>query len=460
MFIEYNEQEKVRLLRFGKIITSGTTFYVSLAKPCFSNCEPHGQYRISSGDYSYYATTCCSNQTVVCYSCERSINRDLFSPNVNVQFKVGCFLCSRCTDMALLHFCGTLGCGAICGDDQEFCNYCDGDRVQVIYPYNYDVMRTLKILGNDKGGLYFGVEYEVKPSFGSTIVQIAKSINADFPKEALCVHDGSLRDDDGEGLEIVSAPMPFGMQKDFQRRLFEKEYPYKSYDQKKCSIHVHMSRDAFTPIQLAKFKIFFYAPMNRWFIEKIGGRTLQSGWGREYARLTDEYQMRDLVYVHKDIYSAKAKKKSYFKDPDPDNHDDRARYTAVNCTNANTIEVRIFKGCDKLATMYKNLEFCKSVFDFTKSSIVPYNKIGDCIPEYLKYIDKFKKTYPNLNKFIERYKIIPPENPVERVPEGYTVLVDLPGIDEFFDGDDIRQYRGIMGTNNFNILQIGPNEGI
>ena len=71
------------------------------------------------------------------------------------------------------------------------------------------------------------------------------------------------------------------------------------------------------------------------------------------------------------------------------------RYRAVNLENNATVEIRIFKGTLKKETFLKNIEFCKSAFDFTKQA----GRRSITLDKYLEYVQAHKNELPNLHQW-------------------------------------------------------------
>jgi hypothetical protein len=299
-----------------------------------------------------------------------------------------------------------------------------------IKDFNCDPLDYLGFIGNPDNGLYYGVEYELEPSGDKQ--SLAKDITEAFTKKVICIHDGSLI----EGFEVVTAPMTLKKQKALWKEFFEKGYKYESYHSDRCSIHVHMSRDAFTPLQIAKLKMFTYEPTNIPFIEVIAGRNLHSGWGEHYANINGDYKITDLVEIKNGQWEAISKiaglsrdeikqflstndlskfklkhqkelakitKKIKVISKNADQRQDRARYHAINLQNASTIEFRMFRGCNKLSTLIKNLEFCQALYDFSAGLYIGLANPKNSYLHLMRYIKEYRHEYPVLYKYMKKY---------------------------------------------------------
>jgi hypothetical protein len=147
--------------------------------------------------------------------------------------------------------------------------------------------------------------------------------------------------------------------------------------EKTCGIHIHMSKSAFTTYHLYKFLFFFYAKANRKFLVALSERGKES----KYASWsTDNSNHIKLL--------AKSKTNA---DSDPHSH-----YHAINMhKSGKTIEVRIFNSTMQPESFHKNVEFCKSLFEFTKDA----PKLQMTVPNYLMYVHQNGRTYRNLYSF-------------------------------------------------------------
>lgn len=206
--------------------------------------------------------------------------------------------------------------------------------------------------------------------------KIRESVKDDRGPIVYCKRDGSVP----QGFEVVSHPFTWGWLVT-HRDIFDPIFALKrgglvSHDSGRCGMHVHMSRDAFTPMHLFKFLEFFQK--HKQFIMVVS----QRGQENNYARI--EYTLgRNPLNLALGTMEAED------------------RYRAVNLSNDKTIEVRIFRGTLKKERFLKNLEFCESLYEFT---MVYAN--SDCTLEnYIKFVWSYKGDFPNLYAFlVERYK--------------------------------------------------------
>ncbi len=197
---------------------------------------------------------------------------------------------------------------------------------------------------------YMGIELEVEraPDCAEDItLGVIDSLGRDY---VTLVRDGSLRG--YNPFEIVTAPatlayhktrlLPFLNNTSLKANL-------QSYVSGSCGMHVHISRDSFTGLHLAKFMRFINSRANLRFISAIAQRE-----SNQYSRLFDVPLQECANNLQTSGTSAK--------------------YSAVNCRNSATIEVRIFRGNLSKVGVLKNLEFVHALWQYTMTA--PMNELG------------------------------------------------------------------------------------
>lgn len=273
-------------------------------------------------------------------------------------------ICERCMNC---HTCSCTNCG-----DRQWCDennldedgYCEecAEPASLISGYSDRSANRLKSETKDK--LRFGVELEVEGY--DTAEQAAEYIRQHLPATYCTLkRDGSL----GEaGVEIVTRPDSIAVHKRMFGALF-KDSPGRalsSWTNGRCGMHVHISKAALSQLQIGKMLCFLNEPAAVNFISKIAGRK-PCNWCKVHKKkLTDVRKERD-------------------------------RYTALNVTNAHTVEVRIFKGTLAEAGFMKNLEFVQALVEFTApgsrsiAQATSHRAFCDWLP---------KKAYPHLHAFL------------------------------------------------------------
>ena len=338
----------------------------------------------------HYCDSCFTDRVPHCYSCGCELHpENHHTDGADLVFCSDCFFEDYfvCDD-----------CGEVCSreyehyDEHDGCSYCDGcyrpNSSEHIADYTYKPNPEFK--SNSKKErtngktLFFGLELEVenrKCDYSND--EVAGQVNSYLP-DVYCKEDGSLNN----GFEIVTHPFTWewykAHKKDFDALLdFLIKKGFSSFDPGTCGIHIHMSKNAFSTLQLYKLLKLFYEYENYPHIKAISQRTDKSSrgscqWG--YSPETMDHCQC--------IYNAKEK------------YNDR-RYTAVNLSNSHTIEIRIFRGTLNKVSFHKNLEFVKAVYHYTNvTSIKNINW-----KSLSRYIIEHKKSFPNLYEFMNKKEL-------------------------------------------------------
>ena len=278
---------------------------------------------------------CADRLTVICDHCaERFYEENIIEDDTHT-------LCDHCFDE---YYVRCDDCGRIIhrdraywdGDDNAYCALCWDEHCEVIHEYSY----TPDLVFHGKGLRHFGVELEIDD--GGTVNSNAQKLLDIANKNAENLYiktDGSL----DEGLELVTHPMTleYHLNEMPWAEVLRKaqSMDYLSHAAGTCGLHVHISRLAFGCTyeqQEAAIARLLY------FVEKFWAELLRfsrrtqsqmNRWAARYGiRLTPSEQM------------------SHAK------NSCAGRYTAVNLTNSDTVEIRMFRGTLKLNTLRATLQ--------------------------------------------------------------------------------------------------------
>ena len=334
-----------------------------------------------------YCRECFDRITVECDNCMRRIWRDNAVGNDNYT------LCEDCQERYYTYCeeCGRLihnedSC-YFDEDDMPYCRDCfESLNCNSIKNYGYKP----EPIFYGSGDLFLGVELEVDKGGhirenAQELIEIANTST----ERVYCKHDGSLND----GFEIVSHPMDL--------TYHTKEMPWKdiltkaasmgylSHNTNTCGLHIHCSRDAFGKTyeeqEDAIGRVVFFVEKHWNELVRFSRRKWEhlNRWAAKYSTISDSPQ---------ETYK-KAKDRNM------------GRYVAVNLTNYNTIEFRMFRGTLRYKTFIATLqlveEICKTAIRCTDreieetswsdwvSEINVYSK-----PELIEYL-KLKRLYVN-----------------------------------------------------------------
>jgi hypothetical protein len=200
------------------------------------------------------------------------------------------------------------------------------------------------------GLLYLGIEVEVEKAspYAVEFLNDAHETQFNEPSFVYLKSDGSLGYD---GMEIVTQPATFSA--------FEQRFPWtaleglhengaRAWFREACGMHIHMSRTAFTPSHLWKFLRFHTD--NASFLTRYAGRV--SHWGSFTNEQMNTIKKNPSKYLNRRGYVA---------------HDTpQERYSAVNLTNRDTIELRYFRSNITRDGILRNVELVQSIYDYTR----------------------------------------------------------------------------------------------
>lgn len=367
-------------------------------------CDECGQ-RITAGevvhmDGSILCESCADRFTVLCRNCNERIWRDN---------AVDYDLCSRCYeyDYTTCSDCGELiryDDAYYTSDDEDshehpYCESCYHkiDAHSYIHDYYYKPEPIFFGEPSDNA-LYLGVELEVDE--GGNDKENAEIIfnEANLTADHIYIkHDGSLDD----GFELVSNPMTLQYHRDTMpwKNVFRKaiNLDYRSHTPGTAGLHIHVNRNAFgctynEQEEVIARLVFFY--------EKFWAEILR--FSRRTERQVNRWASRYGGVLSTCKNSLDTAKKSGL-----------GRYTAVNLTNDNTIEFRIFRGTLRYDTFIATLEFTQYLCGLAI-------KLDDKEFQAMSWLDFIsgidRHDYPELIEYLEKRRLYMDE-PVDEMEE-------------------------------------------
>jgi hypothetical protein len=238
-------------------------------------------------------------------------------------------------------------------------NYRD-DRVISGYHANKGNYYPISSEWSTRNKRFFGIELEVEVAQGDredAASAINEAVNGGTVGEKVFFeHDGSL----SNGFEIITQPMGLDSQTELWKWLkTDLKKGLLSHKTSTCGLHIHVSRDSLTRLQLSKMVFFVNAPENQELIETIARR----------------YSVRFALINKKKLGNA-------YKD------DYRNRYQAINIEGRETVEFRIFKGTLKYESMMAALEFTNALVNFCNDSSGSGFQLTT--PSFMSFIDSPK----------------------------------------------------------------------
>lgn len=286
---------------------------------------------------------CWEEKTVVCDCCNRRVWRENTEGDCHITLCVGYYE---------NHYTTCEDCGRYIryddayyedGSDYPYCQACyNRIKRKPIKPYSYKPSPIFY----GEGNFYMGVELEVdgggEDSENAQILHEVANLNAEH---IYIKHDGSLHD----GFEIVTHPMTPAYHRAVMpwRELLDKalEMGYLSHKTTTCGLHIHCNRDAFGKYEYQQEekigRVVYFLEKHWCELVNFSRRTTEAleRWAARYATISQ---------TPKETYE-KAKRKRM------------GRYVALNLSNDETIEFRMFRGTLRYETLIATLQLVEQI---------------------------------------------------------------------------------------------------
>lgn len=235
-----------------------------------------------------------------------SLNRQFPSVCRNVQFEIKFLHLSKC-------------------DNIKYVARLLQQKVRIV-PYSTKIE---SFVGNPNDSIYLGVELE---TLYSTKLDVECLFTYNQEGEiALLKEDSSI---EGLGFEIVTAAMSLDVQLTYWEGLIEK-FGKELTPHDSCGMHVHISRQPLSQLQIGKILVFLNEPANDWYVNEIAGRTANDYCERKPKKIEDV-------------------------------NCPQSRYEALNLTNDNTIEFRLFASSNNYELIATRIEFAHALTKYCK----------------------------------------------------------------------------------------------
>tara|TARA_B100000073_G_scaffold270059_1_gene229737 strand:+ start:1630 stop:2811 length:1182 start_codon:yes stop_codon:yes gene_type:complete len=249
-------------------------------------------------------------------------------------------------------------------DDEE---HYDEESDEGVLPYDYNVMRDLThtTAPNERvlpDTAYYGVELEVEKRTSATedtASGVLRNFEYDECKFALLKSDGSL----SNGFEIVSCPGTINAHRLYWEKFFKGSHirDLKGWSTDTAGMHIHISRSALRQLDVGKILVFINDTKNESFVNHIAGRNAESWAKKSPKKIMDCVQSSE-------------------------------KYSAVNTSHRNTIELRIFKSNLSKLGFFRVLEFVDALVHFVKQTSISKLQYAD----FLEYMEQpnIRSQYP------------------------------------------------------------------
>lgn len=423
-----------------EIVSSGTekgtycpTCEADQCDLCGGNTRSHTTIKLSGGRTVSVCANCASDYTIciICGEVHTKYNDNLArficddcAPNVH--------LCMNCGNIVKSDEVTTVGDRTYCKHcyKETACAYCGvythsfkvdqywvcKDHVNIleelphIDDYGHTPGRIFHAVKNENPKAFFGVENEVqldiRTEFLYNSVALKKRIVAKHAQDCFddveTKRDGSLcgtgfqGNSTNNGVELVWQPMSyawFNSKREVFKEMFTHLTPMLDPNMNESGMHIHINKQAFTPLALRKFMEFFFNPVYQPLLYHISGRRVN-----DYACLRSYTVPKGTKHTPTTSY-AQALTISQFK-RSKHHHLDADRYDIVNTTNSNTYEVRIFKGCNEYTAFMYRVEFIAALVEFVSNCCINYTS-----DDFIRYVLMYGKRYPELAKHLKVFVI-------------------------------------------------------
>jgi len=253
------------------------------------------------------------------------------------------------------------------GDDDD----CDG----YLHDHDSTVFGVLGICEPDQARLHLGFEIELNTSSrydaASHFADLAQGLG-------IVKHDGSIGNG-RNGIELVSVPMSLDDIRYFIGLLFPGDvFHHNAFVDATCGMHVHASRAPLTTAQIAKLVRFIHTPHNQAFMERLAGRRLVSS---QWASIDHRSESWKAVFVPTNAGSLRIH--------------DWFRYSALNLTNTDTIEFRIFASTTNVARARANVEACAALIAFCAPAECSLTETAR-FEAFCTFVERRRRDFPHL----------------------------------------------------------------
>lgn len=357
-------------------------------------------------DYGYYICEYCGDllrddeivfikatEEITCERCaEDNFNRccdcgEYFPMLDTYRTHDGEHLCGDCLENGRYAICED--CGDIIHFDQCFnvdgewyCCDCVPDECETLHGYSY---KPVPVFYGTKGTRkYLGVELEIDCGYRKDKKESVELIN-DNLDWAYCKTDSSL----DCGIEIVTHPcsLEYHMEKkDVYKKTFSQlvDNKWRSHDTTTCGLHVHVSRDCLgdstsdKELTVAKIMLIIDNLWDKGLVTFTRRKESElNRWAKRYCLAKD-----DVVESSKQCKGM-------------------GRYFALNLTNTNTIEFRLFKGTLNIDTYMATIQLVSNIVDFAKDKSLLEIQTGITFKDVVNYVH-----YDELTQYANELNLI------------------------------------------------------
>ena len=380
--------------------------------PCHNDhivsCDCAEEFHIEdmtfTSDEEMHCETCLNEKYMFCNECDEyclntNMNLVLCGSGSNYHVCDSCvsvgdwYSCLECDD---LYHCDDMNIGI---DDEPYCNSCHSDKKGKIHSYSYEPTPNFHHIKKGrscfttyqpltKNTLYMGVELEIDSHDHNEQRDECSQETAGDETLFYNKEDGSLN----YGFEIVSHP--FTMQyfkankKRFHKRIKSSlRNGFRSHDVGTCGMHIHVSKDALSNLDLFKIVHFMYSNVD--FFRIMSNRT----WDQinHYCSLDIDRLIHGMDDPQKKVEKICNLAKEKGGTP---------KYVALNLSKRSTVEFRIFRGTLNWSSYQKNIEFVHSLIQWIKSTSLEHIQDEFAVLSFLDFLCNNQTEYNHMIMFV------------------------------------------------------------
>ncbi len=245
-------------------------------------------------------------------------------------------------------------------------------------PFNFNVLSLVDFKPSYKPQtLFLGVELELFAK-SKTPYDICRLLEAGSLRDfAICKSDSTTG---MRGFEIVSCPATFKVHKQAWDLFFKDDIEKFSSKRDGLGLHVHLSKEFFSPIQIGKLLRFYNNPSNESLITAVCGRGTT-----QFALRDESRKITDAIKKHEHRFD---------------------RFTFVNTNNPNTLELRCFQASTNKHLFMSRLEFAQASAEFIQHTSIKSLQEGDFL-HWINNSDTRRKKFSNLIDWLQLNTLIP-----------------------------------------------------
>ena len=253
-------------------------------------------------------------------------------------------------------------------------NYYFDEDEEVYYTYdaqfNNNIIQeygktVLSPISSGKKDYYIGIELEMEKEDstlrerGENIVNVLNESGGDYSPLLEWKKDGSLEC----GVEMVTAPISLAIFKDRIIPIVEKlhEIGYTSEKGGRCGNHIHISKNVFSEEAQSRL-VLIYAKFEQQ-IKILSRRGTNNSYCRDVLENFDSLEFENSMKV------ANSQK-------------NKGKCTAINFSNKNTIEFRVFRGTMNTNKLVANIQLVQLLADWSRKPLTIYDILNLNIADF------------------------------------------------------------------------------